>query len=524
MAYFSVGRHWFPGVASRAKAADRAASSWKILAQLVAVFAAYFIAGKLGQATTNIRSSNLGPVWPAYGVALASFIGCGYRVWPAIGLSAFVVAAESAVSPFAAAGQAAGATIASLTGAWLLRRIRGFDPSLSRLRDALGLIAFGAFGSAVLSSSIGILSLYAAGIQPYSGIGTAWTIYWLGDSTGVLLITPLIFTLPQLIRIRSRARLFELALLLTLLTVACLIVFDALRAIPVRLDAFAFAVLPLVMWGAINFGISGAAATVFLTATIATLLTAFGYGPFAVNTPFINAVLLDVLFAVLAVSGLSLAAVITERQRAEHDRERLIREQTDMDARLHERARIARELHDDVGQRLAMLTSRLSDVSAGLREEASTIAGAIQELSRELHPSRLDVLGIVVGTRSFCREFAQQHNVEIDFDAGEISVRLEPERSLTLFRVLQEALHNSAKHSGGWYCRVKLWECDGWIHLTVSDTGSGFDVEAAQRGRGIGLLTMRERVEMIGGKLTIASQRQHGTTVHAEVPITANER
>src|SRR5262245_22868156 len=108
--------------------------------QLTAVFLLYFIAGKLGQATTSIRSSNLGPVWPAYGIALAAFLACGYRVWPAIAASAFLVAAQGAVSPLAAAGQAAGATLAVTTGTFLLRRIANFDPSLSRLRDAIGLI------------------------------------------------------------------------------------------------------------------------------------------------------------------------------------------------------------------------------------------------------------------------------------------------------------------------------------------------------------------------------------------------
>lgn len=522
MASFSVGRPWSPDVDSvREVAADRH-TYWRLAVQLAAVFLAYFVAGKLGQATTNIRSSNLGPVWPAYGVALAAFIAYGARVWPAIALSAFAVAVEGAVSPLAAVGQAAGATVGAFTGTYLLRRIPGFDPSLSRLRDALGLIGPGAFGSALVSSSIGILSLYATGVQPYSGIGAAWSIYWLGDSTGVLLVTPLIFTLPQLARIRSRARLLELAALLTLVTIACVIVFGGLPADPIPLDVLAFAVLPLVMWGAIEFGIAGATCSVFLIAALATVLTAFGHGPFAENTPFINAVLLDVLFAVLAVSGLSLAAVITERQRAEHDRERLIREQTEMDARLQERARIARELHDDVGQRLAVLTSRLSTVSAELRDEAMAVANAVQELSHELHPSRLDALGIVAGARSFCREFATQHDVEVDFRAPDVSTRLSPEISLTLFRVLQEALHNSVKHSGGRHFTVNMWQTAGVIHLMVSDGGSGFDVESAQRGRGIGLLTMRERVELFGGKLSILSQRHKGTTIHAEVPVNGN--
>jgi integral membrane sensor domain MASE1 len=85
--------------------------------QLLTVFLAYFVAGKLGQATTNIRSSNLGPVWPAYGIALAVFLKYGYRVWPAIISSAFLVALEGSVPPLAAAGQAAAATVAAATGA-----------------------------------------------------------------------------------------------------------------------------------------------------------------------------------------------------------------------------------------------------------------------------------------------------------------------------------------------------------------------------------------------------------------------
>src|SRR6476620_12756624 len=111
--------------------------------QLTTVFIAYFVAGKLGQATSNIRSSNLGPVWPAYGVAVAALLLCGYRVWIGIAGAAFLVALLSPVPLMAAVGQAAGATVAALTGAFLLYHIARFDPSMSRLRDALALIVFG---------------------------------------------------------------------------------------------------------------------------------------------------------------------------------------------------------------------------------------------------------------------------------------------------------------------------------------------------------------------------------------------
>src|SRR5436309_9779656 len=112
----------------------------RYLAQVILVFAAYLIAGKLGQATHNIRSSNLGPVWPAYGIALAAFLVCGYRIWPAIALGSFLIAFFSPVTHLAALGQAAGATLAAFSGAFLLQRVAKLDKSLSRLRDALALV------------------------------------------------------------------------------------------------------------------------------------------------------------------------------------------------------------------------------------------------------------------------------------------------------------------------------------------------------------------------------------------------
>ena len=200
------------GANSSMKSSTRAVG--KYLIQITIVFLAYFIAGKLGQATTNIRSNNLGPVWPAYGVALAAVLLLGYRVWPGIAVGAFLVAFLSPAPHLAAVGQAAGATLAALSGTFLLRRIGKFDDSMSHLRDALALILFGALGSAMVSASIGVSVLYATHIHAYSGLGSAWLIYWLGDATGVLLVTPLVLTFPDLLKIRPWARIAELGVLL----------------------------------------------------------------------------------------------------------------------------------------------------------------------------------------------------------------------------------------------------------------------------------------------------------------------
>ena len=296
------------------------------------VFAGYYLAGKLGQATTEIRSSNLGPVWPAYGVALAAVVLCGYRIAPILAGAAFLVAVQSPVPAITALGQATGATFAALTGGFLLQRVH-FDPSLSRLRDALGLIVLGALASAIFSASLGVTVLYDAGLQAYSGIGRGWLVYWLGDATGVLIVTPLIFTGTSLLKLARPARV-EFAVLVVLVVLASLTIFGDLPLFAIRLHVLAFLLLPFIIWASIRFGVGGSAVSSLLVAAVATVATALGRGPFAQNATFTSAVLLDVFFAVLCVSGLMLAAVIAEREKAEDDREQLIRRQATLDARL----------------------------------------------------------------------------------------------------------------------------------------------------------------------------------------------
>src|SRR5262245_47095201 len=237
------------------------------------VFVAYYVAGKLGQATTEIRSSNLGPVWPAFGVALAAILFYGWRVWPAITASAFVVAFQSDVLPIAAAGQAVAATLAVLVGGALLNWV-GFDRSMSRLHDALSLIVIGALVSAIVSASLGVAALYATGVQAYAGIDSAWLVYWLGDSTGVLLVTPLALTGSSLLAQHSPRWVLEFTALILLLMVTCLGVFMDIALMPVRLHVLAFAVLPFIIWAAIRFGVSGVSLATLLVAAIATVATA----------------------------------------------------------------------------------------------------------------------------------------------------------------------------------------------------------------------------------------------------------
>jgi signal transduction histidine kinase len=164
---------------------------------------------------------------------------------------------------------------------------------------------------------------------------------------------------------------------------------------------------------------------------------------------------------------------------------------------------------------LPQVRSRMGE----LQKQTSEIADDIQSLSHELHSAKLQYLGIAAAMRGFCKEFGEQQKVEIDFQTHDLPSPVPPDISLCLFRVLQEALHNSAKHSGVRHFEVQLWGTSDEIHLTVRDSGAGFDREAARKSRGLGLISMEERLKLLNGTFSIESQPNRGSTIHAGVPL-----
>lgn len=201
-----------------------------------------------------------------------------------------------------------------------------------------------------------------------------------------------------------------------------------------------------------------------------------------------------------------------------------------------ERTWIARELHDDINQRVALLAIELeqwkqhvpdSEVDFGVhlehvRKRLFDISKDVQALSHRLHSSKLEYLGIVTATKSFCRELLDRHKVRVAFTHSDVPPALPPEVSLVLFRVLQEALQNAVKHSHAQDFSVELRGEPGEICLTVSDAGTGFDLVEAMGSRGIGLISMRERLQLVNGTFTVESSPGHGTTIRARVPIKAD--
>jgi signal transduction histidine kinase len=171
-----------------------------------------------------------------------------------------------------------------------------------------------------------------------------------------------------------------------------------------------------------------------------------------------------------------------------------------IEAQEKERSRIARDLHDDICQRLALLSMELEEANRTLngssqatnerlreiQQHCADIAGDVQALSHELHSSKLDYLGIAAAINGFCKEFAKQHKVAVDFTDEHIPAHLPKDVSLCLFRVAQESLHNAVKHSETTQFSVSLRKPPNEVQLEVSDNGVGFDVEVAKQSRGLG--------------------------------------
>jgi PAS domain S-box-containing protein len=208
-----------------------------------------------------------------------------------------------------------------------------------------------------------------------------------------------------------------------------------------------------------------------------------------------------------------------------------------IEAQEQERMRIARELHDNTNQRLALLAVGIEQIKSDfpismvslrarldeIEKSAVEISRDVQTMSHQLHSSKLNYLGLAAAMKGFCNEFSEKQKVKVDFENHEIPSPIPPEISLCLFRVLQEALSNAAKHSKAREFEVQLWGKPDEIYLSVIDSGTGFDLEAARKGPGLGLVSMQERVRLMKGTLSIETQSGLGTTIRVRVPVSPGE-
>ena len=328
---------------------DQVRLGYRYALQLAIVFALYFGAGKLGLAIP-FTSSNVSPIWPAAGIAVAAVLIWGIRVAPAIAFAAFLVNFLTGIPTPASVAIGLGNASSAVAAGYLLRR-SDFQTSLPRLKDVLKLVTVAAVLTTTLAASVGVTALTLAHTKAWSGFGSAWRIWWLGDAMGVLVVAPLLLTGRDLVSIYRGWRLLEGCVLSVAIFVASAAIFGGAA---VQDDVLAFVVFPFVIWAALRFRVAGAAVAGLLSASVAVWGTAHGYGPFVNHSPLHNAVLLQMFVAVISLTGLILAAVINEREHfgeAFETEKRLLSESEAAKERLEERAREStRELEQNTAQ------------------------------------------------------------------------------------------------------------------------------------------------------------------------------
>jgi signal transduction histidine kinase len=266
-----------------------------------------------------------------------------------------------------------------------------------------------------------------------------------------------------------------------------------------------------------------------MISVVATWCAVHGHGTFTSESIAESVLYLQVFLCVTSLPFFALAAVLAQhRETAKSLRESRARL---IDSQEQERRRIARELHDGVGQSLALLESALAQFAdeshtmarSRLQEflkEVSDIAKVTREISHGLHPSHLEHLGLVGALKKLCRDFSHDGDLSVSLIEADLPEDLPSDISLAMYRVAQEALHNVEKYSGARQVEVRLKVQGGQLRMQIVDDGVGF-APARAAAKGIGISSMRERMELIGGMIEITSAPMKGTQIEAIVPIDA---
>ena len=497
----------------------------------VLVALSYYVGTRIGFAWTPSGQPN-STFWPANAILLAAFLLAPQRIWWTLLLAVLpahmVAQLQSGVPLWTASGWFISNSAEGLIGAFFITRFTRPESLFDTVRGVLTFVLCGVLIAPLLTSFLDAAAVVVTGW----GHGY-WPLeaerFWTNALAQLTIVPTVVLggvSGVSWIRNANSGRRWEAVLLGVCTVLVSVFVFSFHSAFVATTPAVLYLPLPLLLWAAVRFRLAGLSLSLLCLALISMWYTMHGRLPFPYASMQQNILSLQILFCLVAVPLMFLSVVIDEAHRT-HESLQLVSSRL-LNAQEQERARIGRELHDDINQRLALLAVQLgqlqdnpSEVQNRLQELKSCtaeISTDVQALSHDLHSSKLEYLGAVAGIKSWCKEFAERQKVEIDFRSSVQSV-LPLEIGRTLFRVLQEALHNSIKHGGVKRVEVRLQEASGEIHLTVSDSGKGFDLDAALRGQGLGLTSMRERVRLVNGTILIESKPIAGTTIQVRVPF-----
>lgn len=381
----------------------------------------------------------------------------------------------------------------------------------------------------------------------YTGEGDFWKVWvdkFLCRSVSAVVITPAIFCWATVQRrgvIDSVKRIVEAAVLLGGLFVASYMAFGRTGLESGRAVAVLYLPFPFLLWLAVRFGLTGASTGISLVGVLAMLSAQHGRGPFSVDTLHDHVLGMRLFLLVISIPLLLLAILFEERRRAENELHISYQQIRRLSASLlnahdDERRRVARELHDEVCQEMTAVMMSIdglklqSPSNSGLQTDlaslgwtVSRLSKRIHGLSRQLHPSLVEYMGLSGALALLCRESESLFHMQVKFIDDNSASGLSLDASVCLFMVAQEGLRNATRHSKSKIAVVELTSNEARIQLCVRDSGRGFNVSDAQRKRGLGFMQMEERVRGLKGSIRIISAPGKGTEVSVEMPLVAGD-
>ena len=509
----------------------------------------YFIAGKLGLSLAFLYAS-ASPVWPPAGIALAVLLLLGYRIWPAIFVGAFLVNAMTAGNAATSLAIAVGNTLEAVCGAWLVNRFADGTSVFDRPQGVFK-FALAAAISTVISPVFGVTSLALGGFADWTNYGAIWLTWWLGDTTGDLLIAPLIILWSVASKRRwNRSQAVEVGVLLLLLFALSEAVFGGWLTISARNYPIAFICGPIVIWTAFRFTQRETATGIFILSAIAVWGTLYGFGPFVRETENQSLLALQSWAAVLTITAMALSAGMAERQRAE---EALQQQKAVIETANRTKDQFLAMLSHELRTPLTPVISALEglETEPGQTEDAKAALAMIHrnvELETQLIDDLLDVTRIakdklqlrfvpvdahlaISNVVEICRAEADSKKLHVH-----LNLRADTHNVAADAAKFQQIIWNLLKNA------IKFTPEEGEIAisslnpspevLTISmrDTGIGMDPEVMQRifdpfeqgnrslerrfgGLGLGLAISKSLAQAHGGTLTAKSDgRDRGST------------
>jgi signal transduction histidine kinase len=495
---------------------------------VVLLAAAYYGAAKIGQ--TLRYTASVSAIWPPAGLGIAALYLWGIRWWPGVLLGEIVVNGElfldeSTFPVGSLVGQQTGNMAEILVGALLLRRLVGPNAALDRVEQVGGmLVALGV--ATAISATAGTVSMVAGGVVDNSDATEFWRTWWLGDTSGGLVVIPLMLAWAHdPIGVWRRVRTWEGAAAIAGVTALSIVAFSTVE--PIR-----YMVFPALIWAAFRFGPPGATLSVAITAGVAIGVSANDLGAFS-HQPIDHRTLSTQLYIwVAALTTLFLSCVVSERERS--SRELAEARRTEGERAVEERRRIARDLHDSVSQALFSTALHTRTAQKALVQEAGSPSGrvgrslgAIADLTRGVQGEiralttelRRDPVheGLIAALATHASGLRTSDEFTIDVQGPGPRLALSELVETQLFAIGREALANVNKHAGASAARVRVEAQQGQVVLEVRDNGRGFNPAAGHPGH-FGLDSMRSRADEIGGCLTITSAPGSGTLVRVCVP------